>query len=204
MNNKNLIEIPVLVVRRPIGIQGRILVKRTVRGVLRPVAGKLDGISEQQAFIGIGQRGVGIQRIPLRCFHDAGRIVVRQPELVAHPFIAPFQRQRMLVAESHAQRLGKPVGIHPALYIIIYFFVRFHRRDDSRGCVRTVHPDADLEIQFLLGIHQVVTGQIRSLDTEIARVIHPQFAHLRTHRLDDHHPVTGLGTVNRFSSGIFQ
>ena len=108
------------------------------------------------------------------------------------------------MADSHFQRLGQPIGIHPTLDAFKTVGV-IHSQ--SLLCIRIfrfIKSTGHLRFQLFPGIQQMIIRQIRCTDSHVQIIRNPQLAFLRSLGCHDHHSVGSPGSVDRRSRSVFQ
>ena len=106
----------------------------------------------------------------------------------------------MTCSEGVTQRLTHPVGVnalcHPLSNLIVF------RTQCAVGI--TIQLQLIDELHILLGIQQIIAGEIRQLRIQVQGIAYAQLALLRTLRLHDDHTVGCSCTIDSGSCGIFQ
>ena len=110
----------------------------------------------------------------------------------------------MLMADTSAERLCQPVGIHAARHVLLYLVILFAKGLCERGRTGIVAPGVQFHEQLLLSIGQVITAQVGSRHIDISRIGQSDTSCLGLLGLYHHDAIGSLGTIDSLGGCILQ
>ena len=133
-------------------------------------------------------------------FHNTDIVRIREVQAGAQFIFSQFNHEGMLVAVTELYRFGEPVSIQSlqrffAKRVIFLHVIRI---------IDIIHPLCKFHIQFLQGVAQVITRQIRHVQIQTPCITETRFVGIQPLGFNDHHAVSRFRPVNGFGGGVFQ
>ena len=139
-----------------------------------------------------------------RAFHRALGVVVGEGRHGLEFFGAQLYADRMLLADSEPQGLGEPVGILAFQGLFQPFVVQGLPGGGLEGIIRRIIAFAVFHVQFLQGVAEVVTRQVRRLDSNAAIIGDAALVVGEGLGLDDDDAVGALRSVDGLGRGVLE
>ena len=113
----------------------------------------------------------------------------------------------MFVCRSKTQGLVHPVGIHPSPHFLQTHIIFSFLLDTSQIPVRSpalIKSGKQFELQFFLGIHQIIIRQIGKSKIQVTGIIQSQLPGFGSFRFYDHDSIGCFRSIYSGSGCVFQ
>ena len=155
----------------------------------------------------VNEPDISIQYIPVRSLHHSLGFSVTHPDTITHHSVATFQKQIVFVCRSKTQGLVHPVGIHPSPHFLQTHIIFSFLLDTSQIPVRSpalIKSGKQFELQFFLGIHQIIIRQIGKSKIQVTGIIQSQLPGFGSLRFYHHDSIGRFRSIYSGSGRVFQ